>query len=113
MFAVELDPGVWIAPWDGDPGRTLRLKNAQVYGSAMSAMDALDAARKYRPFERAAIFKVRKWEVRIPCICDDVVTIFARSSGKAKAEVFRDARDAWPDLKYTDVKVRLASIGGA
>lgn len=28
------------------------------------------------------------------------------TSGKAKAEYLRDVRDSWPDIKFTDIRVR-------
>ncbi len=30
-YVAELEPGVWIAPWSGDPGRTLLKTNAKVF----------------------------------------------------------------------------------
>ncbi len=53
---VELEPGVWIAPWKGDPGRTLVVTSAKVYGSQATADRALKAARQFRPFPHARIY---------------------------------------------------------
>jgi len=52
---VELEPGCWIAPWSGDPGRTTVKRKARVYKSWRGARIALGLARKYRPFKNAAI----------------------------------------------------------
>ena len=54
-FIVELEPDVWIARWDGDPGRTLRLRKAKQFVSGRAAEKALASARKYRPFVDACV----------------------------------------------------------
>ena len=61
-YIVELEPGVWLAPWDGDPGRTLKRKNAQEFGKK-GAVVALDNARKHRSFNNA---KVVRFDCPIP-----------------------------------------------
>jgi hypothetical protein len=57
-YIVELEPGVWIAPWTGDPGRTLVEKNARKYSRRQDAKGALTQARKFRPFPHARIVEV-------------------------------------------------------
>ncbi len=52
---VQLEPGVWLAAIEGDPGRTMVLDNAKSFPDIVSAARALSAARKYRPFEHASI----------------------------------------------------------
>ena len=59
-WVVELEPGVWIANFDGDPGRAVILKNAQQFDNMQSAGKALTAAREYRPFKTAMICGVNK-----------------------------------------------------
>ena len=54
-WTVELEPGVWVARCDGDPGRTLRSQNAKQFVSCRAAARALAAARKYRPFADARV----------------------------------------------------------
>lgn len=54
-WIVELEPGVFLAPWSGDPGRTTEARNAQVYESHPRARKALIAAQKLRPFEQARV----------------------------------------------------------
>lgn len=54
-WIVELEPGVYLAPWSGDPGRCLDARNAQVYASHPRARLALRAAQKLRPFEKARV----------------------------------------------------------
>lgn len=55
MNIVELENGVWLAPWDGDPGRTLRIENAKTFASFKDAEDALKMAREWRQFVEARI----------------------------------------------------------
>jgi len=52
---VELEPGVWIADWEGDPGRTLLKTNAKKFKTREEAERALAEAREYRPFLKAVI----------------------------------------------------------
>ena len=54
-WIVELEPGVFLAPISGDPGRTLDASNASVYSSHPRARIALRAAQKLRPFEQARV----------------------------------------------------------
>lgn len=53
---VELEEGVWLAPWDGDPGRTLKKESAKIFECGFSAMKALLAAKELRPFKNASIY---------------------------------------------------------
>lgn len=55
MYIVELEPGVWLAPWAGDPGRTVVREKASVFASVTDANTALASARRYRPFASAII----------------------------------------------------------
>jgi len=63
MFIIELEnggnlsSGVWIAPWEGDPGRTLKQHNAKQFKDQKNAEKALGQARKYRPFKNAKILR--------------------------------------------------------
>lgn len=54
-WTVELESGVWLASWEGDPGRTLFGLNAMGFGTRAEAVAALKAARSYRPFASAEI----------------------------------------------------------
>lgn len=58
-WIVELEPGVWLAPWSGDPGRTLVEATAKRYKERRNAVYALTRARRYRPFRCARIVEVR------------------------------------------------------
>ncbi len=60
MWIVELEDGVWLAAGLGDPGRTLRVKNARRYTSEKGAAVALGMARKWRPFARARVVEARR-----------------------------------------------------
>ena len=59
-YVVELEKGVFIAPWDGDPGRTLNFKNAKKFKNRKHAEIALTKARTYRPFLNAKIYSNEK-----------------------------------------------------
>ncbi len=37
MYILEIGPNTWIAPWDGDPGRTIVKENARVFGTKKKA----------------------------------------------------------------------------
>ena len=54
-YVVELEPGVFVADRDGDPGRTLSADHAAAFDSRKAAKLALDGARRYRPFVGASI----------------------------------------------------------
>lgn len=54
-WTVELEAGVWLAPWKGDPGRTLVGDSAKGFGTRHGARAALGQARRHRPFARAEI----------------------------------------------------------
>ena len=60
-FIIQLSETSWIADWEGDPGRTLKLQNAQLFNSHDSAKRKLvKSKRKYynRDFSKANIVKV-------------------------------------------------------
>lgn len=58
-YIIELEPGVYKAPWVGDPGRTTRRGLALRYASKQGAQAGLGLARRHRPFARAIIHEVR------------------------------------------------------
>jgi len=45
-FIVELEKGVWIAQWIGDPGRTLSIKYAEKFKTKRQAEKRLDIIRR-------------------------------------------------------------------
>jgi hypothetical protein len=59
-WIVELEAGVWIAPWGGDPGRTTVESSAKRFKDQAAAYIALANARLWRgrPFAGA---RVTKW----------------------------------------------------
>lgn len=59
MYIVELEHGVWLAPWDGDPGRTLQKENARKLNTKVDANYYLTQARMYRPFPEAKILTIK------------------------------------------------------
>lgn len=44
---VELEEGCWLAPWRGDPGRTLVRESAKRFKSARAARAALARHRAF------------------------------------------------------------------
>ena len=54
-WVVELEPGVWIADIEGDPGRTLKRTNAKTFSSPKDARRGITDARKYRAFQGAIV----------------------------------------------------------
>ena len=58
-YVVEIQPGCWLAPWTGDPGRTEVLSSAKQYETGRAALRALTAARKYRAMPTAKVRCVR------------------------------------------------------
>jgi len=58
MYIVKLEKGVWVAPWSGDPGRTLVQENAQRFRKKHNAQQALTKSRKFRPFISAKVYNV-------------------------------------------------------
>lgn len=65
-WTVEIEPGVWIAPWEGDPGRTVLPVHAKKFTSCAAATRALASAREYRQlFVRAKILRSEE-----PCSAD-------------------------------------------
>jgi hypothetical protein len=47
---LNMSSPCWLAPWEGDPGRTLVLNNASVYKSHIEAEEAIVRARASHPF---------------------------------------------------------------
>lgn len=57
-YIVELHEDCWLAPWKGDPGRTLIEANATRYNTGHGAKIALGRARSYREFRDAKMVPV-------------------------------------------------------
>jgi hypothetical protein len=60
VFIVELEPNVYIAPWQGDPGRTVIKQHAQQYYTEHGAKTALGIARKFRLFHRGRVINLEE-----------------------------------------------------
>jgi len=54
-FIVELEGGVWLAPWRGDPGRTLVRGSARRFRTRAAAHMAIAAAASFRGFDNASV----------------------------------------------------------
>jgi len=48
---------IYIAPWEGDPGRTCIKENAKKFKTYNSALKALKKAQKYKAFPNAEIIE--------------------------------------------------------
>lgn len=59
-YIVELEQGVWIAKWDGDPGRTVVKDYAKVFTDKKKAKIALEKCREYRLFTDAIIKEIKQ-----------------------------------------------------
>jgi hypothetical protein len=59
-WIVQLEAGVWLAQWAGDPGRTLVRETAKRFPSITSARRGLDGARRLRFFPQARIEEVNE-----------------------------------------------------
>jgi hypothetical protein len=55
MYVVELEEGVWLAAWNGEPGCTICRTNARVFQDIGLAKRELEAARKWNEFEGAKV----------------------------------------------------------
>lgn len=71
IWIVELETDVWLAPWDGDPGRTLVRTAAKAFGSLGAARAGIASARKHRTFAGAYAvrddgFPLRGSDVSLP-----------------------------------------------
>jgi len=58
MFIVELEKGVFLAPWDGDPGRTLVEGSAKQFKKQATAFAALEKAQESRRFSSSKVLEV-------------------------------------------------------
>lgn len=58
MYIVELESGVYLAGWDGDPGRTLVRENALLFKSWRAAKVGVRRALRYRKFKDIAVVPV-------------------------------------------------------
>ena len=54
-LVVELESGVYLAPWKGDPGRTLDITQARTFTSSKEARKAIAWARRFHDFTEARI----------------------------------------------------------
>jgi hypothetical protein len=59
-YVVRLADGVWLATGQGDPPRTLVLRNARMFSTMRGALTALKRARRFRPFSDAEIVEVKR-----------------------------------------------------
>ena len=58
-FIVQLEAGVWLAGWKGDPGRTFEIENAQRFSSRARAEMALAKVRELHEFPNAFVDVLR------------------------------------------------------
>ena len=55
LYIVKLQDGVWLAPWKGDPGRTLKMASAKKFTSLASAHRAIAKALQFRSFKNPTV----------------------------------------------------------
>lgn len=88
MYIVKIEDGVWLAPWDGDPGRTLVRNSAKHFKTEDVAKKALGKAKSipYRSgFPHAQIEEIK---VHLKCkgsVCDVPSEEFDMSCGYESA----------------------------
>lgn len=70
MYIVELEEGCWLAPWNGDPGRTLLAEHAQRFKSWRSAKLAVKRALQFRKFKDIKVVPVSIAQQLKAEICD-------------------------------------------
>jgi hypothetical protein len=102
-YIVELEEGVWIAPWTGDPGRTRVKENARVYSRWQDAKAGLTWAEKSRPFPNAVLHQVKLDPVvsmpmkaiesiepirmKTTCTVNDIAKYTGQNNGKYRIEL--------------------------
>lgn len=62
MYAIEITSGselMWVAPWDGDPPRTLKIENAKTFNSKEKALNHIDKIKSTHPFRNVKYKIVR------------------------------------------------------
>lgn len=59
-YIVQLEKGIWVAEWEGDPGRTHNKKSAAEFISKSDAEFALRKAREYRDYKDATVIEVNE-----------------------------------------------------
>lgn len=52
---VELENGVWLAPWEGDPARTIQIENAKIFKNSTHAKKAINKVLEYSKFSHPVI----------------------------------------------------------
>ena len=55
LYIVRLEDGVWIAPWGGDPGRTLVRDTAYMFKTKRAAHIAIAEALLFRDFSNPTV----------------------------------------------------------
>lgn len=58
MFIVKLEKGVWLAPWKGDPGRTIVKSHAKCFNTAKGAKIAATKSLGYKEFDNPKVVEV-------------------------------------------------------
>lgn len=57
-FIVQLTHRSWLAPWKGDPGRTLKIESAKKFDTYKKALSALNWALEQRDYRDAKIISM-------------------------------------------------------
>ena len=62
MYAIEITSGsepMWVAPWEGDPPRTLKIENAKTFKFEKLALNHIEKIKSTHPL-RNVDYKVVK-----------------------------------------------------
>lgn len=62
MYAIEITSSshpMWVAPWEGDPPRTLKIENAKTFNSEKAALNHIEKIKQTHPF-KSVDYKVVK-----------------------------------------------------
>ena len=90
MFIVELEPGMWLANWDGDPGRTLEANHAKRFPTQEEALLALQNARAFREFPRAVILYREQERTSAPAILESLSAALCQMRPRERITFWRE-----------------------
>ena len=85
-YVVEIEPGCWLAPWSGDPGRTARMDSAKVFddeAKAKAALARMVRDNTHRTLTRARVVKVT---VTVSAVDEERVDVAALAARVAVLE---------------------------
>ena len=63
-WVIEISPGVWLAPWLGDPGRTTVKNSARKFKTLHGARVALGVAKRKYPDRFVVSDKIEAYAIK-------------------------------------------------